>query len=385
MRIGLVVERLDPQAGGVEHWTCQFARSLVALGHQVHVVASRFAAETGSWGIERHALGPHRSRTAFADAAAGHLARLRLDVVHDTGAGYACDVFQPHGGSRIASFEQNLLLVPRWLRPIKRRLAQWLPRYREFTRLAQRQYARDGRIVLALSNMVAQDLKWHYGVPPEQLRIVYNGVDVDRFAPSRAEWMRGPVRRRLRVRNEELLLLIVAHNFALKGVATVIRAVGRLLREGIPVRLAVAGGKRAGRYCRLAVRCGAGDAVEFLGSVDDAAPLYAAADVYVQPTWYDPCSLVVLEALATGRPVITSRYNGAGELITEGVEGHVLGDPGDCVELAARVRGLLDPAVRQCMGAAARALALEHTLSHNVSRIVAVYDEIAQRRRRKAA
>ncbi len=243
MKIGLVVQRLDPQAGGVEHWTCQFARSLVALGHEVHVLASRFADDARGWGIERHELGAHNSRMAFADAAAEQLARLSLDVVHDTGAGHACDVFQPHGGSRIASFEQNLMLVPRWLRPIKRRLARWLPRYREFERLAERQYARDGRIVLALSKMVAQDLRWHYGVPPEQLRIVYNGVDVDRFSPQRAEWMRRPVRRRLAVRNDELLLLIVAHNFPLKGVPTAIRAVGQLVREGLPVQLAVAGGK----------------------------------------------------------------------------------------------------------------------------------------------
>jgi UDP-glucose:(heptosyl)LPS alpha-1,3-glucosyltransferase len=385
MRIGLVINRLDPRAGGVEQWTCQFARSLAAAGHEVHVVAERFADSTRQLEIVRQQVGPTRTRTAFAVAAEERLRTLSLDVIHDTGAGWHCDVFQPHGGSRQASFEQNLLLAPRWLRPIKRRLANWLPRYREFARMAQRQYARDGRIVLALSNMVAQDLKWRHGVPESQLRVVPNGVDVDRFSPATAEWMRGPVRRRLGLKRDELLLLIVAHNFALKGVATAIRATGLLIREGLPARLAVAGGQRPGAYRRLAGRCGAGDAVQFLGAVDDVVPLYAAADVYVQPTWYDPCSLVVLEALACGLPVITSRYNGAGELLTEGTEGHVLGDPGDATELAERLRALLDLDKRSRMGAAARELALRHTLADNLRQIVGVYHESTSARRQVAA
>ena len=47
----------------------------------------------------------------------------------------------------------------------------------------------------------------------------------------------------------------------------------------------------------------------------------------MQPTYYDPCSLVVLEALACGLPVITTAQNGASELLTDGVDGYVLTAP----------------------------------------------------------
>jgi UDP-glucose:(heptosyl)LPS alpha-1,3-glucosyltransferase len=157
------------------------------------------------------------------------------------------------------------------------------------------------------------------------------------------------------------------------------------VRRGEPLRLVVAGGKRLAPYRRFAEHCGAGLATTFLGAVDDAAPYYAAADIYAQPTFYDPCSLVVLEALATGLPVITSRYNGAGELITPGQEGYILQDPGDADELEHFLHELLDPQKRYPMQDAARRLAIAHSLDRNCSEILGVYREIAQRTRLRAA
>ena len=377
MRIALVLNRLDPRAGGVEHWTCQFAQSLAAWGHEVHVVAERFAPTTDELPIERHAVPGGTSRLDFAERARETLDALSLDVIHDTGAGWRCDVFQPHGGSRVASFEQNLLLLPAWARPLKRAAARMLPRYRQFERLSSRQYARDGRLVLALSRMVAADLTRYHDVPPDRLRVIYNGVDAERFSPARREEYRQPIRDSLGLRDGDVLALIVAHNFELKGVPACIRAVGRLAAEGARLKLAVVGGKRIEPYRRLAARSGAQGAVSFLGSVADAAPYYAAADVYLQPTFYDPCSLVVLEALAGGLPVITSRFNGAGELMTDGIEGFVLDDPANDALLADRLRMLLDPATRGAAGLAARRTALRHSWERNCREIVAVYEEVA--------
>ena len=73
-------------------------------------------------------------------------------------------------------------------------------------------------------------------------------------------------------------------------------------------------------------------------------PYYAAADALVLPTYYDPCSLSVLEAAASGIPSATTRFNGAGELLTEGVDGFVLDDPADDRQLAQRLQELLEPA-----------------------------------------
>ena len=81
---------------------------------------------------------------------------------------------------------------------------------------------------------------------------------------------------------------------------------------------------------------------------------YFAADFLVHPTFYDPCSHVVLEALACGLPVITTRYNGASELLHPPREGYVIDDPHDHERLAWCLTQLLDPARRSACAQAAR-------------------------------
>jgi UDP-glucose:(heptosyl)LPS alpha-1,3-glucosyltransferase len=379
MKIGLAIECLDARRGGAEQWTSQYAAWLARAGHEVHVVASRFG-ELPAGGIVPHRVPAPETRIDFAVAAERALDALDLDVTHDMGAGWHCHVFQPHGGSRTAAFEQNLLLLPRWLRPIKRSVSQRLPRYREFQRLLMGQYMAEDRIFIALSRRVAHDFERFHGVRPGRIRIVYNGVDTERFSPDHRTRYRQPVRDELGVGDGETLLLIVAHNFRLKGVPTLIAAVERLRRRGRPVKLAVVGGKR-----RQSAGHGRGRSVMFVGPAAETVPYYAAADVYVQPTFYDPCSLVVLEAWASGLPVITSRFNGAGELMTPGSEGALVDDPANVDEFCAAVEPFLDPAVRAVSAAAARALALRHSLDRNCRELLAVYEEVAALRRRAAA
>ena len=385
MRIGLVIESLDPRRGGAEQWTAQFADWLARAGHEVHVVAGDFSPHVANLGIVTHRLPAVRSRIEFAQAAERRLDQLSLDVTHDMGYGWHCDVFQPHGGSRAAATEQNLLLAPCWLRTIKRQAARCLPRHREFHRLAMAQYMADDRLFIALSRRVARDFERFHGVHRDQIRLVYNGVDIERFSPDHRRRYRAVVRAELGMADHETLLLIVAHNFRLKGVPTLLASVASLVRAGHPVRLAVVGGKRQPGVARLAARLGAAPATTFVGPVDDAVPYYAAADVYVQPTFYDPCSLVVLEALASGLPVVTSCFNGAGELLTPGVEGWLVTNPADPNELTESLWPLLDPAIRAPMSAAARRLALAHSFDRNCRELLSVYEEVAARRGRRAA
>jgi UDP-glucose:(heptosyl)LPS alpha-1,3-glucosyltransferase len=380
VKIGLVIEYFHPERGGAEQWTFRFAARLLELGHEVHVVANSFSPSTEAMPIVRHALGKTGWRLEFAAAAEARLRALSLDVVHDMGGGWHCDVLHPHGGSRRAAIQQNMLLAPRWLRPIKRTIDALLPRRRQFETLAERQYAADGRVFLAVSRRVAADLTRLDGVSPDQIRLVYNGVDTERFTPDNRREHRQPIRDRLGVSPETTLLLIVAHNFRLKGVPMLLRAMAAW-DDPRPVHLVVVGGKHWTGYARKTRRRGIDKRVTFVGPVADTVPYYAAADVYVHPTFYDPCSLGVLEAAASGLPGITSRFNGAGELFTPGVNGCILNDPADEREFLECLRPLLYPETRDAMGHAARRLALEHTFHRNCDRIIDVYREVAQRRR----
>ena len=80
---------------------------------------------------------------------------------------------------------------------------------------------------------------------------------------------------------------------------------------------------------------GSADSVHLLGFYPDIRACFTSSDFFVSPTYYDPCSLVVFEALACGLPVITTACNGAGELMTDGREGYVVTAPDALGELIA--------------------------------------------------
>ncbi len=387
MRIGLVLDEFNAQRGGLERWNCQFATHLARRGHEVHVVARCFAPSAFGLPIVPHRLQAAASRCAFAEAAEAKLRSLELDLVHDMGVGWYCDVFQPHGGSWSSAHEQSLLACPRWMRPLRRSFDPWLPRHRDFRSLLARQYASTRKIIVALSHLVADDLRRLHHVPAEQIRVVYNGVDVNCFSPDHRAQHRQAVRRSLGIAEDTLLLLIVAHNFRLKGVPTLLNAMRQLARRRLPVHLLVVGGKQKHlwHWRRTARQLGVGAGVTFAGPADDTVPYYAAADVYVHPTLYDPCSLVLLEAAASGLPIITTEQaNGVAELMTDGEEALLVSDPTDAGQLALRIESMLDGFLRQRMGRAARRMALRHTFDRNVEEMLDVYQAFAPARRAAA-
>jgi len=102
-----------------------------------------------------------------------------------------------------------------------------------------------------------------------------------------------------------------------------------------------------------------------------------AADVLIHPTFYDTCSLVVLEAWASGLPVITTRFNGAGELMTPGIHGFLIENPNDDEALAMEMRSLLDDSLRSNMAEKAYALGLSQSAEKNFQGIEKIYKEIS--------
>ena len=385
MRVAIVNDRVDPGLGGAEQATFSLVRWLVRDGHEVHVVARVLSDDVRRIGAVAHQVTTRRSKLKFALAAESALRRLEVDVIHDMGAGWYCDLFQPHGGSRIATFEQTLRLKPAAIRGVYQRIAPLLPRQLEFSTLMKRQYELDGKLFLAISRMVSSHFQQYHRVPRSAIRIAYNGIDTNQYTPANRERFRDTERARLRVSPNEVLLFIAAHNLPLKGVPELLDAVARLRRRNRPVKLVVAGGRKLRPFRRLSCRLGIESDVSFLGPVSDTIPLYAAADIYVQPTWYDPCSLVLLEALASGLPVVTTTFNGAGELITNGTQGYVIDGPSNVNDFVDSIERMDDRAIRETMGSEARKLAMKHSMDHHGREILRIYEEVLSRKRAKAA
>jgi UDP-glucose:(heptosyl)LPS alpha-1,3-glucosyltransferase len=119
-----------------------------------------------------------------------------------------------------------------------------------------------------------------------------------------------------------------------------------------------------------------------LGFYPDIRDCFHASDFFVSPTYYDPCSLVVFEALAAGLPVITTSCNGAGELITEGREGFVVTRPAATSELISALDRMTVDDDRATMSANARDLGREQSFDRHVTRIVKVFEEAAAAKHR---
>jgi UDP-glucose:(heptosyl)LPS alpha-1,3-glucosyltransferase len=202
---------------------------------------------------------------------------------------------------------------------------------------------------------------------------------------------RDAFRRRHGLGPDDVAVLFVARNYVLKGLQPLLDAFAKIGRQPNRSRLIVCGSRRDSRFRRQARRLGVADRVLFLGFVDDVRECFAGCDVFAFPTFYDPCSLVVLEAMNAGLPVVTTRQNGAGELLIEGVDGFVIASPWAQPQLADRLGRLVCNAeLRRRMGEAAhrhvRAFTVEARQQEMLTALErAVGDRLAQPALRIAA
>lgn len=384
MKIGFQIEHLDPARGGAETYVHRFACDLLGAGHEVHLFAAGFVEEPEG-AVLHHVLQRGLTRPErdlrFARAVGKATRRANLDVAVAVGRTFGATVLQPHSGTLGGSRRQNrALLRPRWLAGLKEAFDWVNPRTQVQSLVERQQYRADPPPdVVAISRMVRDDMRAFHGVPDDRLHLVYNGVDTDRFRPEACAGSREEARRAWGLDPDETCFLMVAHNPKLKGLRELIDAASHLGRDA-PWRIVVVGRIRATRFQEQADWLGVGDRLTLAGPMADVLPAYAACDAYVQPTWYDPCSLVVLEALACGRPVVTTRFNGASELMEDGREGIVLDRPDEIQPLTEALETLLDPSVRERMGRAARETGELYPLRRNFQEMLAVFETAAARK-----
>jgi UDP-glucose:(heptosyl)LPS alpha-1,3-glucosyltransferase len=237
-----------------------------------------------------------------------------------------------------------------------------------------------GAVVIAVSERVKTELRDSLGLPEESIRVIYNGVDTRAFAPaaSRQAARAALGGRRPPAADGDAVLLFIGWEFRRKGLANVIRALAGV--QG--ASLWAVGGDDPAPYRRLAADLGVADRVHFAGHQQNAVGWLQAADALVFPTTYEPFGLVILEALACGTPVITSRLAGAAELIADGEQGLLLDDPNDARELRDKLqRFLADRELWPALGSAARRVAERCDWDAVWSETSALYREVAAERR----
>jgi glycosyltransferase involved in cell wall biosynthesis len=228
--------------------------------------------------------------------------------------------------------------------------------------------------ILAMSRAIAA----MYARAPRHLDVLYEGTDLVRFHPANDG---ARVRRDLGFSDGDLVVGVVSRLDHWKGVDVFLRAAALVPNA----KFVVAGGAVNGRQrvatdLRALVRELGVDVqfTEWRYGPDRIAELHAALDVLVLPSvWPEPFGLVLIEAMASGKPVIASRHGGPPEIVEEGVSG-LLVTPGDVEALAEAMRSLLaDRARRERMGRAARVRAEESfDAARHVAAVQRVYDEV---------
>jgi UDP-glucose:(heptosyl)LPS alpha-1,3-glucosyltransferase len=367
-RIALVADRFDSR-GDAEVYARDLAAWLTARGCDVHVIARSIGPTERRLPVAFHEIAAQPRQPAFAREALACAAAIEADVTHDMGVAAGCDIFHSHVGSPLACQQAAEAAHAAWYRPL-RRLLHAAFRQRRLRARAAGQFGAPESLFIALSRRGAADLTTLHGVSPARIRLVPNGVDAAQFDPAAQRDAGAAIRRRCGFSPDDVVVVGVAHNRRLKGIPAVTRAVLQLRREGLPLKLLLCGGQPA--------RASApGDAVFEAGGVTDMPAHYAAADIAVQPTFYDACSLATLESLASGLPVVTTRANGASELLTSEIDALVLDDAADVTALTAALRRLAsDRWLRASLGRAARRRAIELDRDAAFASIVAVYGEV---------
>ncbi len=227
------------------------------------------------------------------------------------------------------------------------------------------------KAAICISQMVKADILRHVDVNPEKLHVVYSGIDTEKFSPLNSGDMRDATRGKYGIPRAAKVAVFVGSGFERKGLAQFIRALAHptLASEKI-FGLVVGKDKLSKKYEALATQLGIRERIIFTGGVADTRPFYAASDVFVLPTIYEPFGLVCLEALAAGLPVVTSTGAGAAELVSNGVNGFVC----DALDTAAIARAMHD--ITPAMGLAARDTALKFSPKSMAAQYASLYRQL---------
>ena len=392
MRLAVTFQRVDPSRGGAETYVADLSRRLVAAGHEVTLFASEWRQDALPDSVRCVRVeAPGRSRRARIEGFARNSEAAIRAEAPDCTIGFINtwhqDILIPQGGVHAGSLEANSRRFPDgWRRSLYVAMKKLNPKWRLYQTIERKQFdpARGTRVV-AVSRMVRAHLERFHGVSPSRVRVISNAIDADRLAIADPAAAREDVRARHGLAEGDVVGLFVGHNFRLKGLPALLEALAfrsQAILEARPVHLLVCGGGRIGPMKRLVARLGLEDYVKLVGFAPDVREYYHAADFCVLPSYYDPCSLVVFEALACGLPVITTAQNGAGEILTEGREGFVIPRPDDLDAMAAALDRMTDDDARRSMSRRAVDLGRAQSFDRHITALLELCREVADSRSR---
>lgn len=342
----------------VESFTYERARSLRRRRPPRHRITERIAQVWRLWWFST--VGTGRARRFLADRPDA------VSVCH--GNVMAGDVFVDHGIMSATMRANGDPLWRRWGNP-----NQWFVSVRDHLRYRSAAH----RVVVVPTADEGRTLRRVYGRVRPSVEVIPHGVDLERFRPPTPQ-ARSVARAALLLDPEDRVALFIGHEFERKGLTIAIDA----LVMASTVLLLVIGGTApmVESARRRAEDAGVADRVLFVGPQQDLEPFLSAGDVLAFPSARESSGLVVLEALASGLPVVSTRVGVAVDVILDGVNGYLVDrDPQSFAE-ALELIAATEPGV---WGVRARASVEGLSWHHTAERYIDLFERV--RRERSAA
>lgn len=383
-KIAFAIEKFSRYAGGAESYAVSLVTTLIARGWEVHLFGETWDGEPEAAIFHRITIPRYLPAwLKIALFALKHKRAVRkqgFDVIMGFGNTVYMNVYQSHGGVHWLSTDRNVYSERG---PVKRALKRLtiVLSPKQWTRawIESAPFRLDPRPeIVAISHMIQKDMETFFHVRSKDIHVVYNGVDTSRYNQNLRHTLRGPLRKRLGIKENEVVFLFISYDLKKKGIEPLMEAVSQLKTSGHDkFRVITVGGLPSKALARRIKHLHLEDTVLFTGPVRSTEEYYANSDVLVHPTYSDACSLVVIEAMACGLPSITTRANGAAGIITDGRDGFVISHPPGSLDLAKKMQVFLDGEKRQEMSHEASRVGHRYSLEKNHQEMITIFDDIA--------
>lgn len=350
-------------SGGAESYLRRLAEGVSKNGYRTRLYA------TDDWPAEDRSFGQvirldRKSPVGFANELERLRENSRGEVLISLERVSRCDVYRAGDGMHQAWLNRREKYEMPWRKFVRR----FQGKHRDLLRLEELLLQERGaERVIANSRMVKNEIVDLYNYRPDRIDVVPNGIPLEqfRFDPL----AKTQTRHELGLGTEDVALLFVGTGWERKGLRFAIDALKAC--ENTRLRLLVAGRGNVAGY--------RSEQVSFLGEVADLRPVYAAADLFILPTVYDPFSNACLEALASGLPVITTRANGFAEVMEDRIHGSIVDQPDDLDDLRNAIQAWADPTRRDAARPSILKRASQFDISRNAARTLEIVLQSAAR------
>ena len=384
-KIALAIENFSKHKGGAESYAVSLASTLVESGWETHLFGKNWDGEPSAAIFHRikipKLLPSWAKMILFALKHKQMVKSQAFDVILGFGNTLYMNVYQSHGGVHRFSTARKLYTEKnKILRSTKRLLIVFSLKYkvRNWIESAPfRLYPKPK--IIAISLMIKEDFISFYRINEKEIKVIYNGIDTAKYNKGLKEHLKSSLRQRLGISDNDVAFLFISYDLKKKGIMPLIEAAAKLKKLNFTrFKVVVVGERPYSLLLKQVKRLHLEDTIIFTGPTKTPEDYYANCDVFVLPTFYDACSLVVLEAMACGLPAITTTYNGVAGIITNKKDGYIISHPPHSEELAEAMKALMVHERLKNMSIEASITGKKYSIKKNHNEMIGVFNEMGE-------